>query len=90
MKSIQKSHEHDDDEYVRSIEADVQKWKVEEKEKQDKIAKKYKHELAIQQKQIEDKRRALAAEKEELKQHEVESLRKSNPILYPYLLSSPN
>ena len=84
VKLIKKSHDHDDDEYVRTIEADVQKWKVEEKEKQDKIAKKHKDELAIQQKQIEDKKRALAAEKDELKQHEIENLRKS--IIYVFCI----
>lgn len=85
VKLIKESHDHDDDEYVRTIEADVQKWKVEEKEKQDKIAKKHRDELAIQQKQIEDKKRAIAAERDELKQHEIENLRKSIVYVSHYM-----
>jgi hypothetical protein len=58
-KKIRSSHLHDDDQYIKFINDDVKTWEIEEKLKREKIQQKYHEELAIQKKQILDKKQVF-------------------------------
>ena len=58
-KNIKSKHLHDDDQYIKFINDDVKTWEIEEKLKRDKIQQKYHEELAIQKKQILDKKQVF-------------------------------
>ena len=73
-KEAKRNRKHEDDEYVKYIYDDIEKYHQEEKKKFALIDKKHKQQFEIQKAQITEKNRRIKAEKDELFQHEMESL----------------